>query len=122
MGVASTYRDNDQRRHPRPWVVRVLLDETGVNHKDNTVDCNRGFRNIRGQHDLPGAFWRRFENFGLHIAGKVRVDRANNQLCDLVAQRAGCFLQVFMSGFNLFLALETAGKYGENGAVGTYLR
>ena len=83
-----------------------MLDKTGVNDKDDAIDCYRGLGDVRGQHNFPGAFWRRFEYFGLHIAGKVRVNWTDNQLRDFVAQCASCLLEVFMSGFNLFLTLR----------------
>lgn len=118
----NAYRNNNQGRHSRPWVVRVLLDEAGVDHKDNTIDCDRGLCNVRGQHNLPGTFWRRFKNLGLHIAWKVRVDRTNNQLGNLIAQRSSCFLQVFVSGFDLFLTLEAVGIHKRSVVVGVNLR
>lgn len=81
----SAHRNNDQRRHTRPRIVRVLLDEAGVNHEDNAIDCNRGFCDVGGQYNLAGALWCWLKDLGLHVAREVRVDRTNDQLGDLVA-------------------------------------
>lgn len=100
-----THRHNDKRRHSRPRVIRVLLHESGINDKDNTVNSDGRLGDVRGKDDFSGAFRCWFENLGLHFARKVGVNGTNDELCNLVAQRASRLLQVFMAGFNLFLAL-----------------
>ena len=51
-----------------------MLDETGVDDEDDTVDGNRSLGYVRCQNDFPGAFRRWLENLGLHFAREVGVD------------------------------------------------
>ena len=48
-------RRDHQRFHPRPRVVAFLFTETGVDDVLDAVDCEGGFRDVRGEDDLSSS-------------------------------------------------------------------
>ncbi len=80
-----TYRNNDERRHACPWIVRILLHESGINDEYYAIYCDRGFSNVCRQYHFPGAFGSRLEYLGLHLAGQIGIYRADDELLDFVA-------------------------------------
>ncbi len=101
-----TCRYNDQRGHPRTGVIRILLDEARIYHEHDAVDGDRRLRDIRREHDFARALGCRLKDLRLHVARQVSVNRTDDELHDLVAQRAGGFFQVLVRGLDLFLPLR----------------
>mmetsp|Transcript_55137 Transcript_55137/g.129443 ORF Transcript_55137/g.129443 Transcript_55137/m.129443 type:complete len:421 (+) Transcript_55137:277-1539(+) len=71
---------DDQGLHACPWVEGVLLAKARVDHKDDVVNSDGGFGDVRSQDDFSRAIWRLFEDLCLHIRGQVGVDRKNQKL------------------------------------------
>jgi hypothetical protein len=101
-----TYRNNDKAGHARSRVVRILLDKARVNDKHDPINCDRGFRDVRCEHDFPCTFGGWFEYLGLHVTWQVCVNRADNQLRYFVAQGPSSFCEILLRCFDLLLALK----------------
>ena len=54
--LGASFRDGRDKQglDANAWVVDLLLGEAGVDDEDNAVDCQRGFGNVGGDHDLKG--------------------------------------------------------------------
>jgi hypothetical protein len=101
----STHRNDRERSHAGTRVERVLLDKARVNDEYDAIDGDRRLRNVCGQHHLACAIRGRLEDLGLEIRGQVRVDRADDQLWDLVPECSRRLRQVLLRGLDLLLTL-----------------
>lgn len=122
-----THRSDDERFHARARVVRVLLDETGVDNVDDSVDGDGRLGDVGSEDDLSSTreersasfprrkrrlethlastLGRRLEDPSLHLGRQVGVNRTDHQFRDLVAQRSCRLFEVLLRRFNLVLAL-----------------
>lgn len=68
----------DERRKQK--LTCILLDKSRINDVVNTVNSERGFRNIRREDDLSSPWRSRVENSGLHLGGEGGVDGENEEI------------------------------------------
>lgn len=101
----GTHWNHNKGRHPCPRIIRVLFDESWINHEYDAIDGDRGFSNIRSQHNFPSALWCRFEYLRLHLAWKISVNGADNELRNLVPECTSGLLKILMARLDFFLAL-----------------
>lgn len=81
----------------------LVARTTYSSEKVSLVGEERKEKNDNEKTHLPRPLWCRFENPRLHIRRKVRINRTNHQLGDLVPQRPRRLLQVLLRGFDLVL-------------------
>ena len=81
----ATHGDNDETRHTRSRVVRVLLDEAWVDNEHDTVDGDRRLGDVRSQHDFARTLGCGLKDLGLHVAREIGVDGRDDQFGYFVA-------------------------------------
>lgn len=83
-----------------------MLHETRIDDEYHTINRDRGLGNVRSKNDFSSTFWCRLENFCLHLARQIGVNWADDEFSNLISESASCFLQVLVTCFDFFLALN----------------
>ena len=101
----KTHRHNDQRRHTRPWVVRILFDETGINNEHHTIYCDGCLSDVRREDHFPGTLWCRLEDLGLHVTRQICVNWTDKKFRDFVPERSRGLRKVLLRSLDFVLTL-----------------
>lgn len=82
-----------------------MLDKTGVNNENYTVNRDGCLCNVGGKDDFSRSLRRGLEDLGLQITREVGVDLTDNKFRDLVTQDTDGLLNVLLRRFDFVLSL-----------------